>query len=330
MRLKSQKPMNMKNDTPNFIQYLSRKRHARRALSICVLLSLLAVTGCGDKKKEFVIPTEQGTRDNTSVCLTTEAPGTLVFEGEGYLLDYSNASEGYICAKYTGTSPKVKFQITLPNRSLYTYNLTDQLAAFPLSSESGTYGFGIYENMDKNQYSTLMFEEAEITIENEFGAYLYPNQYVDFEASDPPIALGEELAFSANNDLDVVSNVYNYIICNIAYDKEEAESVQSGYLPDINDTLENKKGICLDYSALMASILRSQRIPTHMEVGYAGSAYHAWISTYITDIGWVNGIIQFDGTDWELMDPTFGASTGEKKLKQYIGDGANYKTKYIY
>lgn len=80
----------------------------------------------------------------------------------------------------------------------------------------------------------------------------------------------------------------------------------------------------------MTSILRSQRIPTHLEVGYAGTVYHAWISTYIEDVGWVNGIIQFDGTDWELMDPTFGASTGSKKLKKFIGDGDNYTVKYIY
>jgi len=80
----------------------------------------------------------------------------------------------------------------------------------------------------------------------------------------------------------------------------------------------------------MASILRSQQIPTHLEVGYAGTVYHAWISTYIKDVGWVNGIIQFDGTDWELMDPTFGASTGSKELKKFIGDGENYMVKYIY
>ena len=80
----------------------------------------------------------------------------------------------------------------------------------------------------------------------------------------------------------------------------------------------------------MASMLRSQRIPTHMEVGYAGEVYHAWISTYIQDIGWVNGIIQFDGINWSLMDPTFASSTDAKELKKFIGDGSNYSVKYIY
>ena len=30
------------------------------------------------------------------------------------------------------------------------------------------------------------------------------------------------------------------------------------------------------------------------------------------------------------MDPTFAATSSEKDLKNFIGDGSNYKTKYIY
>lgn len=42
-------------------------------------------------------------------------------------------------------------------------------------------------------------------------------------------------------------------------------------------------------------MLRSQRIPTRLEVGYMGDVYHAWISIYTKETGWVNGIIEFDG-----------------------------------
>ena len=80
----------------------------------------------------------------------------------------------------------------------------------------------------------------------------------------------------------------------------------------------------------MATMLRSQGIPTRLEVGYVGDAYHAWISVYITDIGWINGIIEFDGKDWTIMDPTFAASSSEQEVKDFIGDGHNYMTKYVY
>ena len=78
-------------------------------------------------------------------------------------------------------------------------------------------------------------------------------------------------------------------------------------------------------------MLRSQRIPTRLEVGYAGEAYHAWISVYLEETGWVDNIIEFHGSSWSLMDPTFAAGTGNSSsLKQFIGDGTNYVVKYYY
>lgn len=300
-------------------------------LSALLLFSLVTFSGCGKSETPpFQISDVQGSRDATPCCLVTQAPGTSTFQDASYLIDYSNANEGYIMVAYTGTCPKAKLQITLPNGTTYSYDLHDTAEAFPLSSDSGTYTVAIYENVELNAYSTLVMETLDVTIENTFGAYLYPNQYVTFTEDMQAIELGRKLAFSANNDLDVVSNVYNYLITHLSYDEEKAQNVQSDYLPNIDETLATQKGICLDYAALMASILRSQSIPTHMEVGYAGAAYHAWISTYIKDIGWVNGIIEFDGTNWEMMDPTFGSTTDAEELKQYIGDGTSYVTKFIY
>jgi transglutaminase-like putative cysteine protease len=80
----------------------------------------------------------------------------------------------------------------------------------------------------------------------------------------------------------------------------------------------------------MAAMLRSQQIPTRLEVGYAKDAYHAWISVYIADVGWLNGIVEFDGNTWTLVDPTFGATSADSSLKKFIGDGSNYTLQKIY
>ena len=170
--------------------------------------------------------------------------------------------------------------------------------------------------MVDDQYSTTFNQALPVKITNEFGPFLYPNQYVDFNASSTVVALGSELAKTADSDLDVVTNIYNYVISNITYDTDKAESVQSGYVPAVDDVLNAGTGICFDYASVMASMLRSQRIPTQLEVGYAGTVYHAWISVHIDDIGWVNGIIQFDGSTWQLMNYTFAASNSEKELKK--------------
>lgn len=80
----------------------------------------------------------------------------------------------------------------------------------------------------------------------------------------------------------------------------------------------------------MAAMLRSQNIPTKLEVGYSGDAYHAWISTYIDETGWVDNIIEFDGHDWQIMDPTLAASNDSESVKKYVGDGSHYVVKYSY
>ncbi len=286
-----------------------------------------------DAAQAATTPPVKGSRDNTSVCLVPEASGVTVYENEYARLDASNTQDGYVVIRYTGASGKVKLQITGPTSITYTYNLTvgtptDEV--FPLQCGNGEYLINVFENIEGIQYTTVFSQMLDVSISDEFTPFLYPNQYVDFKSTNNAIKKGEDLAYSCNNELEVVSAVYNFMIENIAYDYEEAESVQSGYIPDIDEVLETRKGICLDYAALMTSMLRSQKIPTRMEIGYAGTAYHAWLSTYITDVGWVNGMIEFDGTKWSLMDPTFASNTKEKALKDFIGDGKNYSVKYVY
>lgn len=269
-------------------------------------------------------------RDNTPVCLETTAPGINVEQNDYAIVDYSNASEGYICVNYLGSCGKVKLQLTGPNGVTYTYNLRNGFAAFPLTSGDGTYDVSVCENIEGTKYSLSFKTQISVSGISEFGPYLHPNQYVFFSPNNKTVITGANLAASCETDLDVVTSVYNYIISNITYDYNKAENVASGYISDIDTILASKTGICLDYASVMTSMLRTQRIPTRLEVGYAGDVYHAWISVYIKDVGWLNGVIQFNGSEWELVDPTFGASTNEKALKQYIGDGTNYSTKYVY
>ncbi len=274
-------------------------------------------------------------RDNTPYCPPPSAPGTQAEGNDVTSIDTSNHSDGYIMARYFGGCPKVKMIITGPNSYKCTYDLnSSEYQAFPLTAGSGSYSIGIYENIEGNAYATAYSMTLNASIYNDFSPYLRPSQYVNYNANTYAVALASQLCATASSDLDCVSIVYNYIIDNITYDHDKANSALNGnlngYLPQIDTSLTAGKGICVDYAAIMACMLRSQRIPTRLEVGYAAGAYHAWISVYIQDIGWINGIIQFDGKSWKLMDPTFGASSGEAELREFIGDGSNYTVKYIY
>lgn len=270
-------------------------------------------------------------RVTSTQYLTPKASGTITYEEDGIALDVSNTSEGYLMVKYSGSSQKVKLQITVPDSTVYSYNLKiGDYETFPLSGGSGTYKVTVLEHAHDNMYAIAFSQDIAVEIGDEYKPFLYPNQYVWFTPDDEAMKLGVEISDKSSNDLDYVEQIYRYVIKNISYDDDLAANVQADYLPVIDRTLESKKGICFDYASLMAALLRSQNIPTKLVVGYSGDAYHAWISVYLKEIGWVNDIIKFDGKNWSLMDPTLASNNSNSSVKEYIGDGSNYTVKYSY
>ena len=332
-----------------FVLCFKRGKKLKNRYSFLIILFLIIfLTGCASNNEtglsfgndnsaisplgadiESATP-HKGIRDNTPVCMVPKADGLITYGNDFVTVDASDSENGYLMILYKGSSSKVKLQITGSNATTYTYNLHNEYESFPLTSGSGNYNVAVYENISENQYATIFEKKIAVDIKNEFVPYLYPNQYVNFGSQSKVVEVASKLSYSADNDIDVVTNVYNYIITNISYDYNKAKSVKSGYIPDVDHILESQKGICFDYAALMTAMLRSQQIPTRLEIGYAGEAYHAWISIYLSEKGWVNGIIEFDGENWELMDPTFAASESESDLRKFIGDGSNYITKFIY
>ncbi len=274
----------------------------------------------------------EGTRDNTPQVLVPTASGSEVEGTQDLTLDFSNAQDGYFAAAYSGDSAKVKLQVTMQDGITCTYNLpTDgSLQFFPFSDGNGDYDIGVYTNVEGTVYATEYQTSVSAELSDDYLPFLYPNQYVWFTADYKAVATARDLAAPADTDLDVVSLIYNYVVSTLTYDWDEAEQAESSYIPDADTVLTRQKGICLDYAALMAAMLRSQKIPTRMEIGYAGTTYHAWISTYINDVGWINGIIQFDGTDWSMMDPTLASTEGARKVQKYISDPNYYRTCYRY
>ena len=261
-----------------------------------------------------------------------EASGTVVCGDETLSMDASNIGEGYIMVQYFGSADKAKMLVTTPNGTQYTYTLLpgDTYESFPLSGGNGLYHVEILEHAYDDMYATAFAQDLDVVLNDEFKPFLYPNQYAWYTQESKATNYAIELSQQSSDDLNFVENVYHYVIENISYDKELAENVPSGYIPDIDETMRTQKGICFDYASLMASMLRSQGIPTKLEVGYSGTAYHAWIDVYLKESGWIDKIIEFDGKNWSLMDPTLAAGNNRSSVGKYIGDGSNYTVKYSY
>ena len=264
--------------------------------------------------------------------VTPEAGGIYVKKSERAVIDYSYPQKGYVMICFTGkTDKRLKAQVKGP-ATTYTYNLTvGAWEVFPLSDGNGAYQVTVFENVVDNKYAAEISASFDVTLENEFAPYLLPNQYVNYRPGSKTVRKAAELIGGETDALKKVELVYDYVVDTLTYDTQKAATVQSGYLPVLDTVLEKKSGICFDYAALMAGMLRSQQVPCKLVVGYAGTAYHAWISVWSEETGWVDGVIFFDGTAWQRMDPTFASSEGKSEsIMQFIGDGTNYTAKYMY
>lgn len=297
-------------------------------LSFCSLF----LVSCSSSNTTTPTSSKGELRDPTPVLLTPNADNTEVYSSDVVTIDVSNKNQGYFMVNYFGGNSTVRMQVTGPDSITYTYLIVDrnQYQTFTFQSGDGDYLIQVFENIEGTSYAVVFSQSVTITLENQFNPFLYPNQYVDYTNSSSITSLSEQLGSDCYSDLDVVNNVYAYVIENITYDTNKAKNIETDYIPNIDDTLSSKTGICFDYASLMTALLRTQSIPTKLEVGYSGEAYHAWISTYIEGYGWIANIIEFDGEAWQLLDPTLGASNNSDSVKQYIGDGSNYITKYTY
>lgn len=296
-------------------------------LTMVLLVMLLFCTGCGKNVSSdggFVGPAQ---------VLEPEAPGDVCLTADGVQVDISNTDQGYLVASYTGEASKINVQLTGPDGVVYKYFVQngDPDTVFPLTGGEGMYLLDVYENIVGDQYAVLMSESFEVKMEDEYLPFLYPNQYVNFNEESKAVEKAAQLAEGKETAIEVLNAVYYYVTEHITYDYDKAVDVPLGYLPDVDETLESGTGICFDYAALMAAMLRCRGIPARLDIGYTNDGiYHAWISTYLKDRGWVDNVIEFDGKSWKLVDPTMAAAVeNEEEKKQVVEDSESYIVKYI-
>ena len=250
----------------------------------------------------------------------------------GSQIDVGNASLGYVRVAQSGSDSRLKVQVIKGDKTYnYDLNTNGNFEVFPLQSGDGTYTVRIMKNVSGNKYTMLYSTDINVTLQDSLDPFLYPSQYVNYSSGSAVVKKAAEICSGLKGDVEKVSAVYQWIINNISYDTEKAQSVKTGYLPDPDSTLSSGKGICFDYAALMAAMLRSQGAATKLICGTVSAAdlNHAWNEVYLEGTGWVTVKVYFSGNAWERMDPTFGASGGSG-IDRYIGDGSNYTGLRVY
>lgn len=224
------------------------------------------------------------------------------------LMDASRASQGVIDVNYNRTR-KGKLRIEKDGQQ-YTYDLAvgSQHAAFPLQLGSGQYTIRIYEHVAANRYRVILQEKVVASLPKTEGVYLHSVQLINWQTKDKPIVKAEELVHDKMTDSEKLIALHGAVIRRVSYDYQKLAEVKADYLPDISRVWTLGKGICYDYASLLASMLRSQGMPTKLVTGYSPNikGYHAWNEIYLADEG-----------RWVIVDATFDA--------QILAAGQSYR-----
>ena len=169
----------------------------------------------------------------------------------------------------------------------YIYDLTSDFDAFPLQMGSGQYKITILGSNDGRRFRLLSDDKIDVVLE-ENAVFLSASQTVNWDNASEVATLAKTLTKNAKTDREKLEAIHKYVVKNISYDYTKANNLPKGYIPFAESTLTDGSGICYDFAALTASMLRSVNVPTKLIKGYSSftPVYHAW-NEVLVDGEWI-------------------------------------------
>lgn len=238
----------------------------------------------------------------------------------GESFDTRKVDYGSVGARYNPPGGK-RVKTRVQNSGLkYDYDLfgRENFEYFPLQMGNGDYNVLIYENISGNRYRQVKARNIKAEIKNPLDVFKASIQTVNWNPEMKIIKKASELTKDLKTDKQKITAIYNFVIDTFSYDYDKIKNIELTYVPDIEKIYDEKKGICYDYSAVFAAMLRSQGIPAKLIKGYTDLAngYHAWNEVYLAD-----------ENRWIVIDTTYDSSIKkmnkkfamEKDSKKYSG-----------
>lgn len=298
------------------------RRIPRKIIILSMVMMLTILVSCGEE--------ESGSGSFTSgECIVSAFDDSAAEVLDGFSIDYSGASKGYIGVKAGENYSELVFRVTFGGTTYtYWFDNNNRMLIVPLQQGSGSYGFKLLKNVTGDKYVAVYNVTKEISVEDEFQPFIRSNSLVNYTSDSNCVKSAQKLAGQSDNDSDFVSRVYSYIEDELEYDYEFAGSDPDMYYPNLDETLKTGKGICFDYAALAAGMLRSQGIPAKLITGYVsleGEVYHAWNMVYLKNKGWITVKISVSTENWNQVDITLD-DTGDASAIS----GSSYTNRYVY
>lgn len=219
-----------------------------------------------------------------------------VYTNDGvYKIDYTVIEDGTVEVLTTATTKtKVAVKYHTSNTVEYFTIPANEVQSIPVVKNEQV-SILVYQNTTGNKYKCVLQKQFD-SFEYYEACFVNEGNYVQY--GEKTVEIAKTLV--GKDDYQTVLNVFNYTRRNMSYDYNKAATIKNMYTPDTDKALEMKKGICFDYAAVVATMLRSQNIPTKLVFGYAPNGeYHSWNEVFV------------NGT-WMHLDATWGRmnSTG--------------------
>ncbi|HEY8348860.1 MAG TPA: transglutaminase-like domain-containing protein [Clostridia bacterium] len=238
------------------------------------------------------------------------------------VIDTSGISGGTVTISHTADQ-RLKVIIKKGDQEV-VYDLRNDGTAetYPLQLGNGEYTVSVLENVGGNKYRYVKKQTVTLKLQDEKSVYTASVQNVNWNYGMKTIAKANELTAGLKSDTEKIKKIYEYVVNTFRYDDNKLATLPTTYVPNIDNILSSGKGICYDFSAVFAAMLRSQGIPAKLVKGYSTNVegYHAWNEVYNSDTG-----------EWMLIDTTYDA--GMKAAGRAYGmtkETAHYSKVYEY
>lgn len=197
------------------------------------------------------------------------------------MFDLNNSSLGIVKINYQAPNNK-PVKIMIQNGDQVAYYSYGKVNQFPLVFGSGNYTIGIFENISGNDYQSVDMIEKNIVITNDFNSFSEKSEMVYWTQAQELAQTAKRLTSQSGSNQEKALLIYQYLVKIMSYDNDKAASVTEAYDVNAQSIFEGQKGICLDFSVLYASMLRSVGVPTKVVKGYKTDieSYHAWNEVY--------------------------------------------------
>ncbi|MDR1642962.1 MAG: transglutaminase-like domain-containing protein [Clostridiales bacterium] len=236
-------------------------------------------------------------------------------------IDASASDKGLVQIQYKGDLTKSVKVLVEANGDKNVYQIREEGSNnVPLQMGKGEYKITVLQNVAGNKYKPLATQSVTVDKVDQQSMFSSQSYLVTFNDAMKSISAYSKLLAEKKATDDKITAVYNDLVKNYSYDFAKVKTLPTDYVPWIDDMYGTKMGICYDYAALLAGVLRSQGIPTKLVMGYAPNVkeYHAW-----------NEILMDD--KWVVVDTTYDSQLDKAKVAYtFAKDGAKRKVVKVY